>query len=84
MCDLLTRRYTGRGGCGHCVAYDYQRCQLALRRPNKQICIPPTGNTRDLPRVLDVADDNIEGRCPRCKGETPPSSRDSEVLEILW
>lgn len=82
MCDLFCRRYTGRNGCGHTISYDYQRCNAAFQRSNRQPCVPPNGRMRDLPRVVDMEDDNIDGLCPVCKGETPPSSEGSQ-LEML-
>lgn len=83
MCDLLCRRYTGRGGCGHTIAYDYQRCNIALQRPDRRPCLPPSGRMRDLDRVVDTEDDHMSGVCPVCKGETPPSSEGSEFMLML-
>ncbi|KAL4994007.1 hypothetical protein BDV10DRAFT_177726, partial [Aspergillus recurvatus] len=83
MCDLLCKRYTGRNGCGHTYSYDFQRCQLAFQRPNQAVCVPTSGNLRDLPRVTDAQDDNQEGLCPYCKGETPPSSQGSAHMVLI-
>lgn len=83
MCDLLVRIHDGRGGCGHAIAYGYQRCQAAFQRPGRHPCVPPSGRMRDLPRASDLQDRHVEGRCAVCKGETPPSSEGSEVLEII-
>lgn len=79
MCEQLCQRYTGRGGCGCTYAFDYQKCNAALARPHKALCVPPTGNIRDLPRVIDVQDDNLPGNCPVHGGQTPPSSQQSHL-----
>lgn len=83
MCDLLCRKFTGRRGCGHTVSYSYQRCNAAFQRPNRQPCVPPSRRMRDLPRVIDVQDNNLDGHCPSCRGETPPSSEGSEFAIMV-
>jgi hypothetical protein len=44
----------------------------------KVCCIPASGHMRDLERQLDVQDTNKEGKCPACKGLSPPSSSGSQ------
>lgn len=83
MCDLCCKRYNGRGGCGHTIAYDYQKCVEAMRRPDRKPCVPPSGNMRDLPRVVDIQDDHLDGLCESCRGETPPSSQGSQFMEVI-
>lgn len=83
MCELLCERYNGRHGCGHTVARDYQRCSAAFRRSNRQLCLPPGGRLRDLDRVVDIENDYLDGPCPVCRGETPPSSEGSELMFIV-
>lgn len=82
MCELMCRRYNGRGGCGHTHSYDFQLCKAAFQRPNHSVCVPASGNLRDLDRVVDIQDDRQEGPCPYCRGETPPSSQGSAHLLI--
>lgn len=83
MCDLLVKTHDGRGGCHHSIAYGYARCLEAFRRPGQYPCVPESGRMRDLPRAVDTQDRHEEGPCAVCKGETPPSSEGSEILEIV-
>jgi hypothetical protein len=75
MCDQRLRHYTQ---CGHQYAYDYFRCPAALAREGQTVCVPASGNLRDLPRSLDAADRNLPGLCPACAGKSPTSSRNSQ------
>ncbi|KAL4922804.1 hypothetical protein BDW62DRAFT_196810 [Aspergillus aurantiobrunneus] len=75
MCEQYCKRYNGRGGCGHTVRKDYQRCRAAFQRPDEKPCVPPNGNMRDLPRAIDAQDDFLVGLCESRRGETPPSSK---------
>lgn len=83
MCDLMCRRYNGRGGCGHTYSIGIQRCQSSMQRPDQSYCLPTSGKLRDLPRVVDVQDDSQDGRCPACLGQTPPSSEGSEFGAVF-
>ena len=75
MCEVRVKHYAT---CAHQSSEGYNRCQAARARPGQEICIPATGNIRDLPRALDIQDQNIAGPCPVCKGNTPPSSAGSQ------
>ncbi len=75
MCEQRCHHYQG---CGHLNAYDYIRCSVALARPDRKLCMPASGSLRDLPRALDIQDQDLAGLCPPCSGLTPPSSQGSQ------
>jgi len=75
MCEINCHHYQK---CNHFAIYDYSRCAIALARLKEELCVPTSGDLRDLPRVLDVRDQDMNDHCPACKGETPPSSRGSQ------
>ena len=75
MCEINCHHYEK---CNHLAIYDYARCAAAWARPNQALCVPSSGKLRDLPRVVDVRDQDIDDFCPACRGETPPSSRGSQ------
>ncbi|OQV10133.1 hypothetical protein CLAIMM_14176 [Cladophialophora immunda] len=75
MCEQLCRQYRL---CNHRYTYDYVKCKLALARPWKAVCVPPSGYMRDLPRALDVQDLDLPGLCPYCAGRSPRSSQASQ------
>ena len=54
------------------------RCDAANARRDRDICVPASGHTRDLPQDLDAQDRDKPGKCPSCRGQTPPSSQGSE------
>jgi hypothetical protein len=77
MCDIQVKTYAScRRTPQHNVRGDYLRCVAAHARPNQQLCIPASGQQRDLPLSLDVQDTNIAGECPVCNGRTPSNSSD--------
>ena len=64
--------------CNRRYAYDHQRCDRALARPGRRLCVPARGSIRDLPRVLHARDRNLPGKCPVCMGTTPPNTQGSQ------
>jgi len=78
MCEIRVMRFTGLRGCGCDYSAEFLRCQPALAHPTQKVCVPQSGNTRDLPRSLDVVDDGLPGKCSVCRNRTPPSSSGSQ------
>jgi hypothetical protein len=77
MCEIQVKTYARcRRNPQHDVRGDYLRCALALARPNQQLCLPASGQQRDLPLSLDVQDTNVAGECPVCNARTPSNSSD--------
>jgi len=77
MCDIQIKTYAScRRNPHHEVRGDYLRCALALARPNRQLCLPASGQQRDLPLSLDIQDMNVAGECPVCNARTPSNSSD--------
>lgn len=60
----------------HLVRGDYLQCTIARACSNQQVCVPTSGQLRDLPISLDVQDTNVAGECPICKGQTLSNSLD--------
>ena len=52
----------------------FNRCSLANARPNQSVCVPASGQLRDLPLSQDAQDRNIAGKCPICHRRTPSDS----------
>ena len=75
MCEQRCHHYQD---CGHLYPYDYTKCSVALARPNQEVCVPASGSMRDLPRALDIQDQDLAGLCPPCCGLSPPSSEHSQ------
>jgi len=75
MCEQNCHLYIK---CNHLAAYDFSRCATARARPDQAFCVPDSGLLRDLPRALDVRDQEIDDFCAACLGKTPPSSQGSE------
>lgn len=75
MCDIRVKTFLR---CvvvpKHQVRRGYNRCQASFARPSQQVCVPPSGQLRDLPLVLDVQDTEVEGECPHCAGRSPSNS----------
>jgi len=77
MCGIACKTYAGcRRNPKHNIRTGYLRCQTAQARPNQQLCVPASGQQRDLPLTLDIQDTNVAGDCPVCEAETPPNSSD--------
>ncbi|KAF9729877.1 hypothetical protein PMIN01_11810 [Paraphaeosphaeria minitans] len=57
MCDIQVKAYVRcHRNPSHQVRGDNLRCALALARPNEQLCVPASGQQRDLPLSLDAQD----------------------------
>lgn len=77
MCDIQVTTYAScRRNPQHQVRGDYLRCAAARARPNQQLCMPASGQLRDLPLSLDAQDTNVQGECPICNARTPSNSSD--------
>lgn len=50
--------------------------QLGAALIGHSVCLA-SGSIRDLPRALDVRDQNLDDICPACSGKTHPSSQGS-------
>ena len=75
MCDIQVKTYRScRARPRHNVRADYHRCPAANARPNRNLCVPPSGQLRDLPLSLDAQDTNVDGECPYCAKRTPTNS----------
>jgi hypothetical protein len=75
---MCSKRMLEYRECGHRHFKDINRCQPAMDAGEGVVCIPASGHTRDLPQDLDDQDRDLPGKCPACKGETPPSSAGSQ------
>ncbi|KAL2751829.1 hypothetical protein ACRALDRAFT_1078289 [Sodiomyces alcalophilus JCM 7366] len=75
MCEWRVIHYAD---CNHNFAQSINRCDAARARPNQQTCLPASGRERDLPRSVDIQDQNTPGKCPPCLGISPPSSEHSQ------
>jgi hypothetical protein len=64
----------------HLIRLEYIYCREALARQAEGnipgVCLPPSGDTRDLGQALDVQDEDTPGECPVCEAQTPPYSSD--------
>jgi hypothetical protein len=78
MCDIQVKTYARcRRNPSHQVRGDYLRCAVALARPKQHVCVPASGQQRDLPFSLDAQDTNVAGECPVYSVRTPSNSSDS-------
>ena len=77
MCAIETKTYRNcRVTPQHRERGQYLRCADAEARPDRKLCVPPTGKLRDLPLSLDVQNINLPGDCPISTGDTPANSSD--------
>lgn len=76
--NMCSKRMLHYRECDHHHFKSINRCQAAINAGEQAICMPVSGHTRDLPQDLDIQDRDLPGKCPACKGETPPSSAGSQ------
>jgi hypothetical protein len=76
--NMCTKRMLHYRECDHHHFKSINRCQAAINAGEIVVCIPASGHSRDLPQDLDIQDQDLPGKCPACKGETPPSSAGSQ------
>jgi hypothetical protein len=58
-------------------ACDYLRCAAASAHLDWELCVSASRLIRDLPRALDVRDQNLDNLRRTCSGKTTPSSQES-------
>ena len=75
---MCTKRMILFVDCQHTYATETIKCRTALDRAGQVPCVPSTGHQRDLVQDLDAQDRNVPGKCPACRGLTPPSSQGSQ------
>ena len=75
---MCTKRMKHYAECNHTAYRGFNKCAIALGRPNEEVCVPASGHSRDLIQDLDRRDRDTPGKCPICKGSTPPSSAGSD------
>jgi hypothetical protein len=77
MCSIQVTTYRNcRRNPQHQLRGNFLRCATAIARTGQQVCLPPTGQLRDLPLSLDVQDSDVDGRCPTCDARSPSNSSD--------
>lgn len=79
MCEIqATTYYNCETFPQHIIRGAYIRCSAAEGRPYQELCVPSSGQLRDLPLSLDQEDTDVDGECPVCAGQSPCNSSDEE------
>jgi hypothetical protein len=70
--------------CDCMEKYLFVKCDVALARPGQEYCLPASGNLIDLPRQIDMDDEDLDSYCRKCWKLTPPGASDEEDNPHLY
>ena len=76
MCHRMFFNFSGRHGCGHTMSKDYHHCDKSLECPGQALCVALSSKLEDLEPAIHPIDENLDGMCRECRGETPPGRFD--------
>ncbi|OJJ98436.1 hypothetical protein ASPACDRAFT_44943 [Aspergillus aculeatus ATCC 16872] len=64
---MCVQIYRCHGGCWHLYRAGWLSCDKAKARPNKELCLPASGNKRDLPGLFNrIIDPDEPMFCEMC------------------